>query len=234
MLTQAVRLILLATVGVATPLSAPTGFGRITGHVRDAGGAALANAHVVVVGTQLGTVTGQDGAYTIASIPAGVYTVRAQCIGYTPTEVHGVRVTVDSTTTAELVLQSSNVIVSAVVVAGAARADQAAKSPPGTVHGSAARDETSYRVRRQPWNTEEYGHKDENPFLAVSSHPLSTFSIDVDRASYSNVRRFLFGGQAPPIDAVRLEELVNYFPYDYAGPTGDDPVAIHTELGAAP
>jgi Ca-activated chloride channel homolog len=234
MLTQAVRLILLATVGVATPLSAPAGVGRITGHVRDAGGAALANAQVVVVGTQLGTVTGQDGAYTIASIPAGVYTVRAQFIGYIPTEVHGVRVTVDSTTTAELVLQSSNITLSAVVVTGAARADRAAKSLPGTVYGYAARDETSYRVRRQPWNTEEYGHKDENPFLAVSAHPLSTFSIDVDRASYGNVRRFLFGGQAPPIDAVRLEELVNYFPYDYAEPTGDDPVAIHTELGAAP
>jgi len=236
MLTQAVRLILLATVTVATPLSAPAGvgLGRISGHVRDASGAPIQNAQVVLVGTTLRSVTGQDGAYTITSIPAGAYTVRAQFIGYSSTEVHGVRVTADSTTTAELVLQPSNITLNAVVATGVARAGRVSKSLPSTVNGYAARDETSYRLRRQPWNTEEYGHKDENPFLAVSAHALSTFSIDVDRASYSNVRRFLVGGQAPPVDAVRLEELVNYFPYDYAGPTGDDPVAIHTELGATP
>jgi Ca-activated chloride channel family protein len=58
--------------------------------------------------------------------------------------------------------------------------------------------------------------------------------VDVDRASYSNVRRFLLQGQSPPKDAVRIEELINYFPYDYAGPTGDEPLAIHTELAPAP
>jgi Ca-activated chloride channel family protein len=101
------------------------------------------------------------------------------------------------------------------------------------VRGLARADE-SYRVPREPWNTEEYGHTEENPFLAVSANPLSTFSVDVDRASYGNVRRFLLGGQAPPKDAVRIEEMVNYFPYAYEGPSGDDPVAIHTELAPAP
>jgi Ca-activated chloride channel family protein len=91
-----------------------------------------------------------------------------------------------------------------------------------------------YRVQREPWNTEAYTPIDENPFLAVSVHPLSTFSSDVDRASYSNVRRFLLEGRLPPKDAVRIEELINYFPYDYDGPTGDDPVAVHTEVAAAP
>jgi len=73
-------------------------------------------------------------------------------------------------------------------------------------------------VRRA--NTENYAAIDENPFLAVRGNPLSTFSIDVDRASYSNVRRLLRQGQTPPKDALRIEELVNYFRYDYAEPTG--------------
>ncbi|HKC48391.1 MAG TPA: von Willebrand factor type A domain-containing protein [Gemmatimonadales bacterium] len=240
MLTPIVRLMLLATVAVATPPLfipcdvAPTGVGRITGHVRDAARQPIAGAQVVVVGTSFGAVTNQSGEYAITSVPEGAYSVRARYIGYTPVEVHGIRVTSGGTTTADFALQASAVHLDAVVATGLAEGRQSAKSMAATVYGYADRDETAYRVRREPWNTEEYGHKDENQFLAVSAHPLSTFSIDVDRASYSNVRRFLLGGQAPPVDAVRLEELVNYFPYDYAEPTGDDPVAIHTELGAAP
>jgi Ca-activated chloride channel family protein len=99
---------------------------------------------------------------------------------------------------------------------------------PGTV------GPTGYRIPRAPGNTQSYGVIDENPFIAVSAHPLSTFSSDVDRASYANVRRFITEGQLPPRDAVRIEELVNYFPYAYAEPDGDDPVAIHTEVAAAP
>ncbi|HLA84621.1 MAG TPA: von Willebrand factor type A domain-containing protein, partial [Thermoguttaceae bacterium] len=75
----------------------------------------------------------------------------------------------------------------------------------------------------------------ENAFLAVKDHPLSTFSIDVDTASYANVRRFLLvDGQLPPPDAVRIEEMINYFDYDYAGPTGDVPLAVHLAAAACP
>ncbi|NJM64516.1 MAG: VWA domain-containing protein [Acaryochloris sp. RU_4_1] len=84
------------------------------------------------------------------------------------------------------------------------------------------------------FNTEDYQRIDENPFLQPQPHPLSTFSIDVDTASYSNVRRFLHQGQLPPKDAVRLEELINYFDYDYARPTGDQPFSVSTEVAAAP
>ena len=77
-------------------------------------------------------------------------------------------------------------------------------------------------------------HVDENRFLAAAANPLSTFSIDVDAASYSNVRRFLSQGTLPPKDAVRIEELVNYFPYDYADHSGRDPFAVTTEVGAVP
>ncbi len=85
-----------------------------------------------------------------------------------------------------------------------------------------------------PGNGEQYDRIEDNPFLDVTTNPLSTFSIDVDRASYANVRRFLENGQQPPADAVRIEELINYFPYDLPAPRGNDPVSITTEVAAAP
>jgi Ca-activated chloride channel family protein len=89
-------------------------------------------------------------------------------------------------------------------------------------------------AQREPGNREQYGEIDENPFISVSANPRSTFSVDVDRASYANVRRFLREGKAPPRDAVRIEELVNYFPYEYAEPHGQAPVALNAEVGPAP
>ncbi len=83
-------------------------------------------------------------------------------------------------------------------------------------------------------NTEAYDHISDNPFLNVTENPLSTFSIDVDTASYANVRRFLDDGNLPPKDAVRIEELVNYFDYDYRGPKDEKPFAAHFELTEAP
>jgi Ca-activated chloride channel family protein len=84
------------------------------------------------------------------------------------------------------------------------------------------------------FNTEEYGRFVENEFLAVADNPLSTFSVDVDRAAYSNVRRFLNDGQLPPRDAVRIEEMVNYFTYDYPDPSGAHPFSVTTEVAACP
>lgn len=83
-------------------------------------------------------------------------------------------------------------------------------------------------------STEDYAAIRENDFLSPWVHRESTFSIDVDTASYANVRRFLRDGDLPPADAVRIEELVNYFPYDYALPKGEHPFAVDVEVGAAP
>ena len=82
--------------------------------------------------------------------------------------------------------------------------------------------------------TEDYRYQEENPFRKVVREPLSTFGIDVDTASYSNVRRFLRQGSLPPRDAVRIEEMVNYFSYAYGAPSGEDPVAVLMELARAP
>jgi len=100
-----------------------------------------------------------------------------------------------------------------------------APSPPATLP---ARDEAGAG--------DTYAHVAENKFLEVKRVPLSTFALDVDAASYANVRRFLNEGQLPPRDAVRVEEMLNYFRYDYAAPPAGspDPVRISTELAACP
>ena len=81
---------------------------------------------------------------------------------------------------------------------------------------------------------ESYKEFEENKFLSPYEFPLSTFSIDVDVASYSNIRRFINSGKLPPVDAIRIEEMINYFSYDYPQPDGADPVRISTEIGNCP
>ncbi|MEM7654678.1 MAG: VWA domain-containing protein [Bacteroidota bacterium] len=84
------------------------------------------------------------------------------------------------------------------------------------------------------FNREQYDRIYENPIISPKAQPLSTFSIDVDVASYANTRRFLNDNRLPYPDAVRIEEMINYFNYDYAAPTGEHPFAIHTEVAACP
>jgi Ca-activated chloride channel family protein len=104
----------------------------------------------------------------------------------------------------------------------------------GKVADAAVSTEAARRRADPDFNTEQYDRIYENPFLGVAANPLSTFSIDVDRASYGNVRRFITQRQMPPKDAVRVEELINYFPYEYPEPRGADPVSITTEIAPAP
>lgn len=87
---------------------------------------------------------------------------------------------------------------------------------------------------RQDFDTATYDHVSENPFLQAATNPLSTFSVDVDTASYSNVRRFINSGSLPPKDAVRVEEMINYFSYDYREPEGDKPFSIELDATACP
>jgi Ca-activated chloride channel family protein len=87
---------------------------------------------------------------------------------------------------------------------------------------------------KQDFNTEDYESIVENPFLTAVENPLSTFSIDVDKASYSNVRRFIQNGSLPPAGAVRIEEMINYFDYNYPQPQNDDPFSITTEISECP
>jgi Ca-activated chloride channel family protein len=235
-------LILLAALAAPPQTLTVSETGRIAGHVRDAAGAPVRNAQVAVTGTRFGAITNDSGFYQIDNVPAGTYTVRAMFIGYAPAESPGVRVMANQTVTVDLQLQSSAISLESIVVTGA----QGVVSVNGAMlrQRSAARADSwaalpqapePWRVQRQPGNREQYDQITENAFLAVSAHPLSTFSIDVDRASYSNMRRFIMQeGQLPPKDAVLIEELINYFPYSYAEPENDDPIAVHAEVGPAP
>ncbi|MCK4624528.1 MAG: von Willebrand factor type A domain-containing protein, partial [Phycisphaerae bacterium] len=94
----------------------------------------------------------------------------------------------------------------------------------------------SFRRRREAWNREAYDRIVDNPFRSVADHPLSTFSIDVDTASYANVRQLLNQGVLPPKGAVRIEEMINYFTYDYAGPKkgSKHPFAAHAAVAGCP
>ncbi|MFH1349729.1 MAG: VWA domain-containing protein [Pseudomonadota bacterium] len=94
--------------------------------------------------------------------------------------------------------------------------------------------ELSTAERGPAFNTEEYDRIYENRFKDASQNPLSTFSIDVDTASYSNVRIYISRNQMPPKDAVRIEEMINYFNYDYPKPEGEHPFSIITEISQCP
>lgn len=104
----------------------------------------------------------------------------------------------------------------------------------GKMDGIVSTPYPSNSIYDHNFNTEDYDNITENGFKSVADDPLSTFSIDVDAASYSNVRRFLQNNELPPAGAVRTEEMINYFSYAYPQPAGDDPFSINTELSECP
>lgn len=95
-------------------------------------------------------------------------------------------------------------------------------------------EDASFYIPEENFNTEEYSDIKENGFKAVATSPLSTFAADVDTASYANIRRMINDGYLPEPDAVRIEEMLNYFHYDYPEPTGDEPFSVSTEISACP
>src|SRR5947209_10778167 len=99
---------------------------------------------------------------------------------------------------------------------------------------SGAATQSAPQEQEESARGESYAKIDENPFLEAARAPLSTFSIDVDTASYSNTRRFLSEGRLPPKDAVRIEELINYFNYDYPQPSGSAPFSVTAEVADCP
>ncbi len=241
---------------VAATHQAPRADLHITGRVvDDLSGSPLASARISVRELNVGTLTDRDGRYTLdvprGSFPPGGAHLSVTLIGYQTRDalVRPPAAAQGDTITADFRLQVAAFALQEVVVDGARSGGEASPtiaatfSDPGapmradaaSAYAPAVRS-NELRWRQGPgWNREQYAHIEENAFQSVLDHPLSTFSIDVDRASYSNVRRFLLREQRlPPVDAVQIEELINYFSYDYARPRGDDPVAVTTEVGAAP
>src|SRR5262245_42983378 len=132
-------------------------------------------------------------------------------------------------------------LVAAVTIPSLLRARIAPSRPlpymaaPATLPQAPAPGMTAFERKDDPrHNTEAYSHIAENALLRTADHPLSTFSVDVDTASYANVRRFLNDRRLPPKDAVRIEELLNYFGYDYPSPSGLHPFSVTTEVAECP
>ena len=114
------------------------------------------------------------------------------------------------------------------------QATEAAAMEMGELKGEALAGLQDSDGSPEAFNTEEYSYIAENPFLAVQNSPLSTFAADVDTASYANLRRMVLSGSEVPADAVRIEEMLNYFHYDYPQPEEGQPFSVTTRLGACP
>ena len=196
----------------------------VKGKVTDAAdGSGIIGCTVQVKGTTRSTITNVDGEYTIRA-DKGEKLVFSY-IGYEKqeAEVKSERLNIR--------LKTSSQVLEECVVVG--YGTQKMVSLCGTV-GHVTPGIMASRMYADGMNAEEYKEIAENNFKTVSESPLSTFSIDVDAASYSNMRRYINKGELPPADAIRTEELINYFSYDYPQPTGNDPVKITTEVGACP
>jgi Ca-activated chloride channel homolog len=223
----------------------PAGIGRIEGTVRDSAGAPVAHAQLIVVRRPWTAMSDSLGRYRIADIPAGTYTIRVSALGYRRHEVREVPVTAGGVTPLDISLLHSRAEaeeltasrftgkgVEGGVAAGLARKDE--RDVLQLAAPRAARMANPWSPAAEPMNTENYAVIEESRFLPAGTNPRSTFSIDVDAASYTNVRRFLASGQRPPKDAVRIEELLNYFRYDYPEPRGRDRFSVTTDLAVAP
>ena len=238
LLTPLLAFCLLA-VGHAAPLQTQT----ISGTVTDPAGQAIPGVSVELrqaAAVQRRTTSGRQGEWRFETVTPGNYQIRLQLAGFVTTEMN---VTVGNTAPAPLsVVLKVAAVSETVAVVGTSPEVQSrtaapfmagimpAAPPPGAQHSSLYVD----GLMPRPRDTASYANIQENTFRLVSEHPLSTFSADVDTASYANVRRFLNEGRLPPADAVRIEELINYFKYDYAAPRGDSPVAVTTEIADSP
>jgi len=233
--------------------------GRVTGA---SSGQLLHEAVVTVEGTNFGAVTDQMGYYALPNVPVGEHTVKVRIIGYAAQE-RRVTVTAGRATVADFALETSAVTLDELVAtgnAGVERKKLGVSLPkvdvtkiqevvpqggstqglegrvPGVKSAGAPGAVGSGRELRV-WSdsdTESYARIVENDFRLVGASPLSTFAIDVDRASYANIRRFIQDGRRPPIDAVRIEEMINYFPYEWGEVDGEHPFAVTTEVSRAP
>jgi Ca-activated chloride channel family protein len=216
-------------------LSAVSGLNAriVTGKVTDSANNPLPGANIVIKGTNQGAVSDVNGDFTLG-IPEGKAVLVISYPGYVTREVR-----VDNQNHISIALNEDIAQVHEVVVAeyGKLKSEDALGSVSRKSVVSAPRSYCSGPSFYNPvpdFNTEGYSAIHENGYKSPLREPLSTFSIDVDAASYSNVRRFIIEGQKPVPDAVRIEEMINYFDYDYPQPHNGQPFSIIYELGECP
>ena len=217
---------------------------EIRGRVRDAAaGHPIGGAQVFLAGTLIGTLTDGAGRYSLEltdeSAVGSELTITVRLVGYAETS-RTVTVSGAATQTVDFELEQSALKLQDIVVSRRENDETRGPLPPAAESeaafglAGAALPRAASPYRDPELDTESYALIDENGWLTPGNHPLSTFSIDVDRASWANIRRFIHDGVRPPIDAVRIEEMVNYFPYDYPDVRGEHPFAIATDVVIAP
>ena len=239
----ALSLLALLTLTAASTTRAEAQTGSIRGQVTDAvSGEAIPIARISVEGTRLRARAGEDGRYALAGVPAGDVVVVAEFLGYEP-ERREVVVGRGRATMVDFALVGvawrqmiADSIAQAAIVGQPVVEAEMARMARGQLRDAAdqAVQVQHFHLPPPDFNTESYARIDENDFRLVSASPLSTFSIDVDRASYANIRRFIQDGERPPVDAVRIEEMINYFPYEWGSVGRDHPFSVTTEVWDAP
>jgi len=206
----------------------------ITGIVKDSLGP-LPGVSIIVKGTTNGTQTDFDGKYSIVVRKGDV-------LIYSFIGMKTVEKKVKSRNVINIEMKEDSLSLDEVVVVGYG-ANKVSKTLSSKVSGIRIRGISSIKSKNYSYkiskpqvevSNDSYKEKNENVFKSPNYYPLSTFSIDVDKASYSNVRRMINNGQKIPKDAIKVEELINYFSYKYPQPTGDHPFSINTEVASTP
>jgi Ca-activated chloride channel family protein len=194
----------------------------------------------IITTSNIGATTDFDGNYTLL-LAAGEHQVKFSYVGYTDT-TYSVTITEGKTTTLNHAANAQTQSLNIVTVTGAKYTKRLSEEVVSVevlnkniVYNSSSSKKKSKSYTPEPIpNTSTYYHTNENTFKDPTKDPLSTLSIDVDKASYSNIRGFLNRGQLPLTDAVRVEELINYFAYDYPQPTDGQPFSITMEGSKCP
>jgi Ca-activated chloride channel homolog len=219
---------------------------------------AYANAILSQKNTQIATLQSDiNGKLTFKNLKSGTYDLTVSCIGYTPKSEYSIVFDSNKVKKINLELNGAKVLSEIAVnkpirheknrlskeskkmddlqyestspIAEAMYAPSSMREVDKSINTNMVMP-SDYPIE----NNESYAKVKENTFITSKQEALSTFSIDVDKASYSNVRRFINAGQLPPKEAVRTEELINYFPYQYKENNTQHPVSIQTELTEAP
>ncbi|MCJ7447246.1 MAG: von Willebrand factor type A domain-containing protein [Bacteroidales bacterium] len=201
----------------------------ITGRVLDDQGQPIAGVNVMVKGTIKGTLTDINGFYKIM-VEQMDKVIIFSYVGYITVEEK-----IGEKSIINVVMMPNLTAINEVVVTGYDASKRKGVFKSAAMVVDCMDSPLPYFQRyNNNFNTEGYAAVNENGFKNVRNNPLSTFSIDVDNASYSNIRRFINGGTLPPADAVRIEEMINYFKYDYPEPRGEHPFSVYTELAICP
>jgi len=226
-------LILIAPVIFITLAFQPIRSHTVTGTITDDKGSPLPAVSIAMKGSTNATISDAKGVYQI-TVPKGSGTLVFSAAGYV-----AVQENINGRSVINVSMKGTALMAQEVVVTGYGRKTKTMEAYNRGIAGGVFTPAPStgyygFDADEEDLSREGYDNINENKFLKVKDNPLSTFSIDVDAASYSNVRRFLNQGQLPPAGAVRIEEMVNYFHYTYPQPTGKDPFSINTEIADAP